>query len=67
MKKIILATLLAGIGSTAAWAADIGTPVPAVPAQVYNWTGFYVGGDLGVAGVKQNVVSNFVQGPTNIL
>ena len=61
MKKIILAAILAGIGSTAAWAADLGTAVPPVPAQIYNWTGFYIGGDLGVAGVKQNTVSNFSQ------
>ena len=64
MKKIILA-VFAGIGSTAAWSADVAAPVPRVPAQVYNWTGFYIGGDVGVAGAKQNVVSNFVQGPTN--
>ena len=65
MKKIILAAILAGIGSTAAWAADVAAPVQPVQAQVYNWTGFYVGADAGFAGVKQNTVSNFVQGPTN--
>jgi outer membrane immunogenic protein len=61
MKKIILATVLAGIGSTAAWAADVGTPNAPAPAEVYNWTGFYVGGDVGVAGVAQNFTSNFSQ------
>jgi outer membrane immunogenic protein len=61
MKKFILAAVLAGIGSTAALAADIGAPVPQVPAQVYNWTGFYVGGDVGVAGVRHNFTSNFSQ------
>jgi outer membrane immunogenic protein len=65
MKKVILAAVLAGISSTAAWAADLGAAVPPVPVQVYNWSGFYVGGDLGVAGVKQNTVSNFVQGSTD--
>ena len=61
MKKVILAAVLAGIGSTAAWAADVGAPVEPVPTQVYNWTGFYFGGDAGVAGVTQNSTSNFSQ------
>ena len=40
MKKIILATVLAGIGSTGAWAADLGVPNTPVMAEVYSWTGF---------------------------
>ena len=52
MKKIILAAILAGIGSTAAWAADLGTAVPPVPAQIYNWTGFYIGGDARRSGCE---------------
>jgi len=52
MKKIILATLLAGIGSSAALAADMGarapyTKAPAMMAAVSNWSGFYIGGDAG--------------------
>ncbi len=65
MKKIILATVLAGIGSTAALAADLGartyTKAPAVVDQVYNWTGFYVGGDIGAASQAHNFTSNFSQ------
>lgn len=64
MKKIILATVLVGLGSTAGWAADIGTPVPPVPAQIYDWTGFYVGGDVGFAGAAHNFTSNFSQTPS---
>jgi outer membrane immunogenic protein len=51
MKKIILATVLAGIGSTAALAADLGaqtyTKAPAMMAAVGNWSGFYIGGNVG--------------------
>jgi outer membrane immunogenic protein len=53
MKKIILATVLAGIGSTAALAADLGartyTKAPAMMAPVSNWSGFYIGADAGYA------------------
>ena len=65
MKKIILATVLAGIGSTAALAADLGartySKAPAMVEQVYNWTGFYVGGDIGAAHQAHNFTSNFSQ------
>jgi outer membrane immunogenic protein len=61
MKKIILAAAVAGIGSTAAWAADLGAPSAPAMAEVYSWTGFYFGGDVGVAGVKNNFTSNFSQ------
>jgi outer membrane immunogenic protein len=65
MKKVILAIVLAGIGSTAALAADLGartyTKAPAMVDQVYNWTGFYVGGDIGAANQAHNFTSNFSQ------
>jgi outer membrane immunogenic protein len=52
MKKIILATLLAGLGSAAALAADLGAAAPyakapAMMAAVNNWSGFYIGGNIG--------------------
>jgi outer membrane immunogenic protein len=51
MKKIILATVLAGVGSTAALAADLGarinTKAPAMMAPVSNWSGLYIGGNVG--------------------
>src|SRR4051794_33642702 len=51
MKKIILATVLAGIGSTSALAADLGARAPysKAPAMVAvsNWSGFYIGGNVG--------------------
>src|SRR4030088_15688 len=51
MKKIILATVLAGIGSTAALAADLGartyTKAAPIVASTFNWSGFYMGVDAG--------------------
>src|SRR3979409_769834 len=65
MKKIILATVLAGIGSTAALAADLGartySKAPAMVEQVYNWTGFYVVGDIGAANSAHHFTSHFPQ------
>ena len=53
MKKIILATVLAGIGSTAALAADLGartyTKAAPIVASTFNWSGFYMGADAGYA------------------
>ena len=53
MNKIILATVLAGLSSTGALAADLGartyTKAPAMIATVSNWTGFYIGGTVGAA------------------
>ena len=47
MKKLILATVLVGI-SISALAADMAartyTKAPVMIEQVYNWTGFYIGG-----------------------
>ena len=66
MKKYLLATaafaLLSGV--TSASAADLAarpyTKAPAmVPAAIYNWTGFYIGGHVGGAfrGNSNNVLS----------
>ena len=56
MKKILLATVaLVAVGAAApALAADLAarpyTKAPAyVPAPIYNWTGFYIGGHIGGA------------------
>jgi len=49
-KSIPLAAVFSLAASGLALAADIGVkaPLPA-PAPVYNWTGFYVGGNAGVS------------------
>jgi len=50
MKRIVLATALVALGSASALAADLGarsyTKAPA-PAPVSNWSGLYIGGNLG--------------------
>lgn len=55
MKKILLGTVaLIALGTASAFAADLPartyTKAPAyVPAPIYNWTGFYIGGHVGGA------------------
>jgi outer membrane immunogenic protein len=68
MKKIILATVLAGLGSTAALAADMGartpyTKAPAMMAIVSNWSGFYIGGNVGYGWGNNNTDFNFLPSP----
>ena len=47
MKRVALLIVLNGVGG-AAWAADLPVKAPVVPAA-YDWSGFYLGGDLGAA------------------
>jgi outer membrane immunogenic protein len=56
MKRLAFAVALSLVGSSAALAADLPPPppMPRAPATYipvappYNWTGFYIGGNLGV-------------------
>ena len=53
MKRLALAFALTVGAASAALAADLPTPGPVpppiyAPAVVYNWTGFYIGGNLGL-------------------
>src|SRR3954447_1701118 len=68
MKKIILATVLAGLGSASALAADMGartpyTKAPAMMATVSNWSGFYIGGNVGYGWGENNTDFNFLPTP----
>jgi outer membrane immunogenic protein len=51
MKKIVLATVLAALGSASALAADLGprayTKAPMMAAPISTWQGFYIGGNVG--------------------
>jgi outer membrane immunogenic protein len=51
MKKIVLATVLAALGSASALAADLGprayTKAPMMAEPVSSWQGFYIGGNVG--------------------
>ena len=65
MKKILLATVaLVAVGAAApALAADLAarpyTKAPAyVPAPIYNWTGFYIGGHIGGAFAGNSTLGN---------
>ena len=53
MKPVALAVALSTVAGTAALAADLSPPAPPpiytpAPVPYYNWTGFYVGANLGV-------------------
>jgi outer membrane immunogenic protein len=69
VKKIILATVLAGIGSTAALAADLGartyTKAPAIVAPVATWTGWYAGLNAGWAGGGDGVSTSAAVSPAS--
>jgi outer membrane immunogenic protein len=67
MKKIIVATVLATLSSTAALAADLGArapyaKAPAMMAAVGNWSGLYIGADAGYAftGSSSGVFTNSI-------
>jgi outer membrane immunogenic protein len=73
MKKILLGTVaLVALGTASAFAADLQprtytkAPAPAyVPAPIYNWTGFYIGGHVGGAFSGDSALSstsNFLGG-----
>jgi outer membrane immunogenic protein len=51
MKKIVLATVLAALGSASALAADLApraySKAPMMAAPVSTWQGFYIGGNVG--------------------
>src|SRR5262245_16825309 len=48
MNRIIAAALLLGLGTVSATAADLPVKAKVVaPVQVYNWTGFYAGANVG--------------------
>jgi opacity protein-like surface antigen len=50
MKKLATAIAAIALIGTPALAADIAVKAPPpAPAPVYNWTGFYVGGNVGAS------------------
>jgi outer membrane immunogenic protein len=62
MKKIVLATVLAALGSASALAADLGprayTKAPMMAEAAYSWSGFYLGAQLGGAGSNSRYAFN---------
>src|SRR5262245_8948586 len=68
MNKLIFGAVVAAAiaATTAANAADIAAPVYKAPvvAPVYNWTGFYIGGNAGYTWTNSNAInSTSVPGP----
>ena len=51
MKKFLLAVAAVVLGTASAQAADLAAHYTKAPmmATAYNWTGFYVGGNVGGA------------------
>jgi outer membrane immunogenic protein len=64
MKKIFLGTVgLIALGAAPAVAADLAArpytkAAPYMPAQMYNWTGFYIGGHVGADWRDNSVFGN---------
>lgn len=53
MKKVLLAASIVALSTSLASAADLAarpyTKAPPIVAPIYNWTGFYIGGQVGGA------------------
>ncbi len=66
MKKIVLATVLAALGSASAFAADLGArtymkaPAVVAPVPVSTWQGFYIGGNVGYGWGHNDTDFNFL-------
>jgi outer membrane immunogenic protein len=64
MRKILLTIAMSILAAGSASAADIAArPYTKAPpmVQVYNWTGFYIGGDVGGVSQRDSGDSNFFQ------
>jgi outer membrane immunogenic protein len=65
---LVAAAAVASMFGSAAMAADL--PVKAAPmpmAAVYNWTGFYIGGNIGYSWGRSNDLSTFTNGAGTVL
>jgi outer membrane immunogenic protein len=68
MKRLAFAVALSLVGSSAALAADLPPPppMPRAPATYipvappYNWSGFYIGGNLGAGFTNTSLSDNFI-------
>ena len=63
MKKLLLVVALTALAVGPANAADLGRPPPPPPPQIpayipFSWTGFYIGGNAGVAWGQKGVFTD---------
>lgn len=69
--KFIVAVLAGLFGATSALAADLPAPVytkaPVYVDPGYNWTGFYLGGNLGYSWGRSSDTSTFTNGAGTLL
>jgi outer membrane immunogenic protein len=60
MKRILLGVVtFASMVGTSAFAADLPLKAPPLPVAVYNWTGFYVGGNVGYSWGHSSTTTEF--------
>ena len=67
MQRLALAISLIVLGAASAFAADLApryTKAPPVVAPVYNWTGFYIGANVGGAWSDLDPTTSTVFSPT---
>lgn len=68
MKRNLLGALaIASTFATAAMAADLPVKAPPLPVVVYNWTGFYVGGNIGYSWGRSSDYSTLTNGTGTVL
>jgi outer membrane immunogenic protein len=70
MKRILFGVGVAAIASTlgtSALAADLPLKAPPLPVAVYNWTGFYVGGNLGYSWGRSSTTTSFFDATSGAL
>ena len=64
--KLIVAVLAGALGATSAFAADLPartyTKAPVMAGPGYNWSGFYIGGNVGYSWGRSSDTSSFTNG-----
>src|ERR1700761_5932163 len=67
MKRILFGVAsIASMLATGALAADLPLKAPPLPVAVFNWTGFYVGGNIGYSWGRSSDTSTVTNGPGTI-
>jgi outer membrane immunogenic protein len=64
MKSLFVLASLLALGAGGASAADLPMKARVMPAPVYSWTGFYVGGNAGGAWSQSDAVTTTIFSPT---